>query len=304
MNLFLEQFEEQAIDRIVRFSKIACKMGFEICLGFSGGKDSQVCYHLCKRAGITFKAYYNHCFESGTTRRFIRENYPDVIYRRVVKEGFVRNIQVNHKGLLPTVQIAYCCNDYKHNYKFVDDCSITGVRKAESYSRRKRTALSLRNKTVLKKNKAFITDYFEEHCQSVGDASIIALKPIVDWSDGDVWEYIKKYDIPINPEYKSSRRIGCIVCPKANFNSNYAALIKYPKLIDSFISAKEKGAPNGSWLITASSEDCREDKCYYICRWLNHSFMPFTKKQWKLYELVKNEYAKIISKKSHKNLEH
>lgn len=34
-------------------------MGFEVCLGFSGGKDSQVCYDLCKRSGIEFKAYYN-----------------------------------------------------------------------------------------------------------------------------------------------------------------------------------------------------------------------------------------------------
>lgn len=302
MNLLLEQFENEAIDRIKRFSKIADKLGFDICLGFSGGKDSQVCYDLCKRAGIKFKAYYNHCFESGTTRKFIRENYPEVIYRRVVKEGFVRNIQVNHKGLLPTVQIAYCCADYKHNKKYVDNCSITGVRRTESFSRRNRTALSFRNKTVLRNNKHLFDDYFEERCQSIGDGSIIALKPIIDWSASDVWEYIKKYNIPINPEYKSGKRIGCIVCPKANFNSNYAALIKYPKLIDSFISAKEKGAPHGDWIITASSENCIENKLYYICRWLNHSFMPFTKKQERLYEMVREVYEKNKQKKSHKNL--
>lgn len=304
MNLLLDQFENEALDRIVRFSKIADKMHFEICLGFSGGKDSQVCYHLCKRAGIKFKAYYNHCFESGATRMFIRENYPDVIYRRVIKEGFVRNIQVNHRGILPTVQIAYCCADYKHNRKFVDDCSITGVRRAESFSRRNRTALSVRNKTVLRKNETIFDDYFETNCQSVGDASVIALKPIIDWSDDDVWEYIKKYNIPINPEYKLNKRIGCIVCPKANFNSNYASLIKYPKLIDAFITAKEKGAPNGNWIITCSSENCIEDKCYYICRWLNHSFMPFTKRQENLYKLVKDAYEKNKTKKSRKNLEH
>lgn len=157
--------------------------------------------------------------------------------------------------------------------------------------------MSVRNKTVLRENETLFDDYFETNCQSVGDASVIALKPIIDRSDDDVWEYIKKYNIPINPEYKSIKRIGCIVCPKANFNTNYASLIKYPKLIDAFITAKEKGAPNGNWIITGSSENCIEDKCYYICRWLNHSFMPFTKRQENLYKLVKDAYEKNKTKK-------
>lgn len=82
MNLFAEEIEQMAIERIQKFAKIAKKMGFEVRLGFSGGKDSQVCYDLCKRSGIAFKAYYNVAFESNITKRFIRENYSDVIWRR------------------------------------------------------------------------------------------------------------------------------------------------------------------------------------------------------------------------------
>lgn len=55
--------------------------------------------------------------------------------------------------------MAYCCNDYKHNPKYVDECSIVGVRKAESASRSKRTAFEAKNKTFLKKNKALVDDY-------------------------------------------------------------------------------------------------------------------------------------------------
>lgn len=99
-NLFQEEFEQQAIERIKKFYKIAQAMGFEVALGFSGGKDSQVCYDLCKRSGIAFKANFNHCFESNVTIQFIRDNYPDVIFRRNVSEGFIRNIRVNHKGML------------------------------------------------------------------------------------------------------------------------------------------------------------------------------------------------------------
>ena len=60
-------------------------MEFEIAVGFSGGKDSCVIYDLCKRGGIDFKAYYNVAFESLITKRFIRDNYPDIIWRRDYK---------------------------------------------------------------------------------------------------------------------------------------------------------------------------------------------------------------------------
>ena len=71
-NLFALEMENTAISRIRKFATIANTLGFEIALGFSGGKDSQVTYDLCKRAGVPFKAYYNIAFESATTKRFIR----------------------------------------------------------------------------------------------------------------------------------------------------------------------------------------------------------------------------------------
>lgn len=298
MNLFWKEIEQLAIERIIKFSRIAKSMGFEMCLGFSGGKDSQVVYDLCVRSGVDFKAYFNHSFESSITMRFIRENYPDVIKRRDHKFGFIENIWKNHGGLLPTVQIAYCCKDYKHNPLYVDECSIVGVRKAESLKRKERTAFEAKNKTTLRKNRTLIDEYFEENCQSTGTTSIIQLKPIIDWSDSDVWGYMRRYNLPVNPEYKNGRkRVGCMVCPKANFTTNYIALLESPKLINAFIKAREKGRLNIDWTITSENRDCSDDKCYYTCRWLNHSFMPFTKKQEKLYQRVKNEYLKTIKTK-------
>lgn len=292
MNIFHEELEKCAIDRIIRFSKLAKTMGFDICLGFSGGKDSQVIYDLCKRAGIEFKAYYNRSFESPTTRKFIKENYPEVIWRHDHNYGFIENIRKVHFGLLPSVQTAFCCNDYKHNPKYVDKCSIVGVRKAESNKRKGRTVISVKNKTTLKKNKSSIDEYFIENCQSLGTASIIQLLPIVDWTDNDVWDYIHKHKLNINPEYKYTSRIGCIVCPKANFTKNFISLMKYPKLVDAFIMAREKGGCY-DWIITSEGKDCTEDKPYYICRWLNHSWMPFTKKQQSLYEKFRQKYNSI-----------
>lgn len=297
MNLFLKEYEQIAIERIQKFAKIAKTMGFEVRLGFSGGKDSQVCYDLCTRSGIEFRAFFNRSFENCTTLRFIREYYPEVIWRHDHPFGFIRNIRVNHKGYLPTVQSAYCCADYKHNRKYVDDCSIVGVRKAESAKRRNRTAFEAKNKTTMNRNKALFNEYFEEHCQSTGTAGIIQLKPIIDWTDENVWDYIKNHNIPINPEYKKAKRVGCIVCPKANFTSNYIALLEHPKLIDAFIIARCNSERNNDidWIITSDNKDYSDDKPYYICRWLNHSFMQFTKKQKQLYKQVRIAYDRLHS---------
>lgn len=295
MNIFSNEIEQQAIQRIQKFAKIAQSMGFDVCLGFSGGKDSQVCYDLCKRSGIKFKAYFNHAFESSVTLKFIRTEYPEVIWRRDHNYGFIQNIWQNHNGQLPTVTMAYCCSDYKHNIRYVEKCSIVGVRKAESAKRSKRTAFEAKNKTTIKKNKDLINAYFEEHCQSVGTASIIQLKPIVDWADSDVWDYIYKYNLPINPEYKNAKRVGCVVCPKADIKNNHKYLISHPRLIDAFIKARQLG-DSSDWIINKGRPDeidCSNDKCYYICRWLNHSFMPFTKNQEKLYQKVKEKYNSI-----------
>lgn len=288
-NLFDKEIEQEAISRIKKFATIAKKMGYPISVGFSGGKDSQVVYDLCKRAGIEFTAYFNHSFESTITLNFIRDNYPDVIKRREHKYGFIQNIIVNHGGMLPSVTKAYCCKDYKHNKKYVDKIAILGIRREESHKRASRTTLSIKNKTTQKGLKPIVNEYFKEQCQSTGTTNILTLNPIIDWTDKEVWEYIHKYKLPINPEYKEFKRVGCIVCPKANFTSNYKALLKYPKLIDCFIKARETGERQ-NWVITRDNKDYSEDKVYYICRWLNHSFMPFTMKQEEYYKLVKLRY--------------
>lgn len=293
MNLFANEFEQEAIDRIKRFALLAQKMGYsEPVLGFSGGKDSQVIYDLCKRSGIKFIAKFNHCFESNVTMNFIREYYPDVEWRRIVKQGFIDNIRKNHSGMFPTVEAAFCCKDYKHNHVYLDAATIVGVRRAESAKRASRQVLETKNKTLLKKNKETLTEYFKEGCIASGSPAEITLYPIVDWSDKDVWDYIHSHNLPVNPEYQRYKRVGCLVCPKSDLNTNYIALIEHPKLIDCFIKVRTDN-PDLDWYIKSDCNDYSNNKVEYICRWLNHSFRPFTKRQQANFEKVKEAYNKM-----------
>jgi phosphoadenosine phosphosulfate reductase len=59
------------------------------------------------------------------------------------------------------------------------------------------------------------------------------LNPIIDWTDDEVWEYIKERGLPYNPLYdQGHKRVECIGCPmRANRkeldeNPRYAALYK------------------------------------------------------------------------------
>jgi phosphoadenosine phosphosulfate reductase len=45
---------------------------------------------------------------------------------------------------------------------------------------------------------------------------IVKINPIFDWTENEVWAFIRKYEIPYNPlQYKGFRSIGCLPCTRA-----------------------------------------------------------------------------------------
>ena len=72
---------EKTLDRIRTFCT-----GKRVLCAFSGGKDSQACYHLLEDAGVPFDAQYSITrFEPPELLRFIRHHYPSVTFRRAYK---------------------------------------------------------------------------------------------------------------------------------------------------------------------------------------------------------------------------
>lgn len=66
------------------------------------------------------------------------------------------------------------------------------------------------------------------------------VNPIIDWTDNDVWSYIKSENTPINPLYSCGfDRVGCIGCPMAGKKRNFG-FDMYPKYKENYIRTFEK----------------------------------------------------------------
>lgn len=175
-------------------------------VAFSGGKDSCVILDLVKRAGVKFDAHLNiTTVDPPEVIRFVRQNYPEVI---IEKPEISMKKLIEKKGILPTRLARYCCAEFKERGgigRFV----VTGIRHAESVRRRKWKLI--------------------EPCQQPNGKRFI--HPIIDWSDDEVWEYMKTYNVPYCSLYDDGfKRIGCICCPFASEQKKRRDIKRWPNI--------------------------------------------------------------------------
>jgi len=174
---------ETAIARIRNFCA-----GKKTLVAFSGGKDSQACYHLAQDSGVEFSAQYSITrFEPPELIQFIHKNYPDVVFRRAYTMPLIDEIE--YRGL-PNRWMRWCCTA-KHIKTPGYDITVVGVRAAES-TRRAKNWRTFGHKRV-------------------GEWYVC---PIFDWTDADVWEYLNGKGLPHCSLYdEGQKRIGCVCCP-------------------------------------------------------------------------------------------
>jgi len=189
-------------------------------LAFSGGKDSMVIYELAKMAGVRFEAHYNFTtIDPPELGKFIRTNYSDVTIDRP-RKSFFRLVE--EKGF-PTRQCRWCCQVLKERGG-EGRKTITGIRKQESIKRSKRKMVEICYKGTGK----------------------IYINPIIDWSESDVWDFIREKKLKYCSLYDQGwKRIGCLFCPMANKAHRLAELKLYPKFAQAFILAFGKRLEHG-----------------------------------------------------------
>lgn len=248
---------------------IHCLQSFEpeegYYVAFSGGKDSQCVYHLCKIAGVKFDAHYNvTSVDPPEVVRFIKKNYPDVHfdYPRD-KDGKVVTMWnlIPRKQMPPTRLARYCCSWFKESAGR-ERLTVTGVRWAESANRaashgyvdfigkpkgtqKKAEELGVdydmnKHGSIILNNDNTESRELVEFCYRNRKT---LLNPIINWTDEDVWEFLKWGGWETCCLYEQGKkRIGCIGCP---MNPAAAAdLAHYPVYRRNYIRAFDRMIEN------------------------------------------------------------
>lgn len=189
-----------------------------VIVAFSGGKDSVAVLDIVKKAGVPYRAVYNlTTVDHPELVKFIKAQKDVEIQRPSMNMWQI--IEKNHA--LPTRLARFCCRILKEQ-TFPEGVVITGVRAKESRQRAER--------------KMFEPCFKDNHKWY--------LHPIIDWSDSEVWEYIKGEKLPYCKLYDEGfKRLGCIGCPKDTKRAQ--VLDQYPQYKRGYIRALDKLVAQG-----------------------------------------------------------
>lgn len=196
-------------------------------LAFSGGKDSQVIYELCKMAGVKFRPVMQvTTLDPPELMRFIRKNYPDVIMER--PEINFYNLIIR-KMALPTRRMRFCCA-YLKEQAGAGTVTIIGIRRAESNKRAKRNELEISGHKYSNSLDQFNIDN-KNQVLCINGKDKILLSPIIDWSTSDVWNFIRGHNLEYCELYDHGySRIGCMFCPMASVKTKIKDRKRYPRV--------------------------------------------------------------------------
>lgn len=220
--------EQKAIERIRTASEMSLRLyGKPLVITDSGGKDSLVCRELAKRAGIPYEVVHNLTTADApetvyhvrdTFRRLEEQGISCMVHKPIYKGKRITMWSlIPLKQMPPTRVQRYCCQILKEE-SLKDRFITTGVRWSESTKRMNTRGVYENLTSDIKKKLILMNDNDEkralfESCTLKGKR---ICNPIIDWTNGDVWEFIQSEHLKVNPLYERGFfRVGCIGCPMA-----------------------------------------------------------------------------------------
>ena len=246
----LKEKERRAIEVLKAFEP---EDGYYLC--YSGGKDSDCIRILADLAGVKHEIHHNlTTADAPETVNYVK-SIPNVI---IDKPELSMWRLIEKKMTPPTCLIRYCCEELKERGG-KGKVKVTGVRKKESARRAKRGGLVTiigKPATVEKKavelgaevgktdGRGLILNMdndpsrrLVEQCYRTSNTMV---NPIIDWSEADVWDFLKAHGCKSNPLYECGlKRVGCIGCPMAGKN-RYAEFERWPKYRALYVMAFDR----------------------------------------------------------------
>ena len=199
---------------------------------FSGGKDSQVVLDLCTRAipPSAFQVVYSDTgYELPSSLNLYKEvqeyygkKYPDLKFSTAVNHASV--LDYWDKIGTPTDTHRWCCSIMKtaplyRMFKLLGTnqqgrvLTFDGVRVEESQRRH----------NYMRTGKGKHTNVYNAH-------------PILNWNTSEIFLYLFKYNLPINPAYRFGKaRVGCLICPFSSAWDDMIAQKYYPEELKPFV---------------------------------------------------------------------
>lgn len=224
--------------------------GLPLVITYSGGKDSDVVLELAKRSGIPYEVHNSHTtVDAPETVRYIRSKFRALELEEVkctIQMPTYKGQRVSMWSLIPikrmppTRIVRYCCPIIKES-----QCNgrmiATGVRWVESTARSNRGIYEVLHR---KTDKRIMLNSDNDDRRKLIEQCIPQRKtvcnPIIDWSDSDIWGFIRGGSLNYNILYDCGfLRVGCIGCPMAS-KSRYMEFARYPKYKAAYISAFDR----------------------------------------------------------------
>jgi phosphoadenosine phosphosulfate reductase len=219
---------DTAIQTIQKAESLALKyQDYGFHLAFSGGKDSQVIYELCKMAEVKFRPVMQvTTIDPPELMRFVRNKYPEVIFERPDLNFYKLIIKYQS---LPTMMRRFCCKELKEQ-SGGNTVTIIGIRKAESNKRAKRNELEISGHKYSNSLDQFNIDN-KDQILCINGKDKILLSPIINWTNSDVWNFIRNRKMEYCELYDQGyTRIGCMFCPNCTVKSKQRDRRNYPRV--------------------------------------------------------------------------
>lgn len=224
---------------------------------FSGGKDSTVVADLVRRALATDKLL--HIFGDTTLEFPDTEDYVARYRKEHPKTPFIssRNKDKDFMDLCklvgpPSRVMRWCCTIFK-----------TGAinRKITSMFKNQKTILSFQG---IRRSESVSRSKYDRTSRASKIAKQVALAPIIDWLDFDIWLYLLTTGIDFNTAYrKGYTRVGCWCCPNNGQWSEFLSKVHMPEQFFAFHQmlvefAKTIGKPDAEEYVASGGWKARQ----------------------------------------------